>query len=81
MRGRGSGLEWGVNAGGGVSWKGSDTEFAGKVDESGGTIAFRIDNEMLILEGHIGGKVTHDLGLGQAIGQQRSAGPTSLHVQ
>jgi hypothetical protein len=62
LRGSGSGLELGVNAGGGISWKGSDTEFAGKVDDGGGTVAFRIDNEMLILEGHIGGYLRAHLG-------------------
>ncbi len=49
-----SGLEWGVNAGISFGWKGSDTEFAGRVGEGGGTVAFKIDNEMLLIEGHIG---------------------------
>jgi hypothetical protein len=62
LRSRDSGLELGVNAGVGISWRGSDTEFAGKVDEGGGTVAFRIDNEMLILEGHIGGYLRAHLG-------------------
>ena len=62
LRGKDSGLELGINAGGGISWKGSDTEFAGRVDEEGGTVAFRIDNEMLILEGHIGGYLRAHLG-------------------
>jgi opacity protein-like surface antigen len=62
LRNRDSGLELGVNAGGGISWRGSDTEFTGKVDEGGGTVAFRIDNEMLVLEGHIGGYLRAHLG-------------------
>lgn len=62
LRSRDSGLELGINAGGGISWKGSDTEFAGRVDDGGGTVAFRIDNEMLILEGHIGGYLRAHLG-------------------
>ncbi len=48
------GVEWGINAGGGFSWKGSDTRFAGTVEDGRGTAVFRIDNEMLLLEGHIG---------------------------
>ena len=62
LRSRETGLELGINAGGGISWKGSDTKFAGVVDEGGGTVAFRIDNEMLILEGHIGGYLRAHLG-------------------
>jgi hypothetical protein len=62
LRSKDRGLELGINAGGGISWKGSDTEFAGRVDEGGGTVAFRIDNEMLILEAHIGGYLRAHLG-------------------
>ena len=54
LRSRGEGFEWGVNTGGGFGWKGSDTRFAGRVSDGQGTIAFRVDNEMLLLEGHIG---------------------------
>jgi len=69
------GLEYGINAGIGVSWKGDDTKFAGKVDEEGGTAFFRIDNEMLLLEAHIGpylrahlgGKMDFYLGAGPAL--------------
>ena len=62
LRSKDGGLELGINAGGGISWKGSDTKFAGAVDEGGGRVAFRIDNEMLILEGHIGGYLRAHLG-------------------
>jgi hypothetical protein len=59
---RDSGLEYGVNAGGGFSWKGDDTNFRGKVDDGGGTIRFNIDNSMTIAELHIGGYIRAHLG-------------------
>ena len=74
-----TGLEFGINAGGGINWKGSDTEFAGRVDEGGGTVAFRIDNEMLILEGHIGGYVRAHLGKTADI--YFGAGPALIFAQ
>ncbi len=57
-----SGLEYGINAGGGLSWKGDDTKFAGKVGGGGSTVFFRIDNSLTILEGHIGGYIRGHLG-------------------
>ncbi len=61
-RNKDSGLEYGINAGFGVSWKGDDTKFAGKVDSEGGTVVFRIDNEMLLVEAHIGPYLRGHLG-------------------
>lgn len=74
-RNKDQGLEYGINFGVGVSWKGDDTEFAGKVDDEGGTAFFRIDNEMLLVEahigpylrGHLGSNVDFYLGAGPAI--------------
>jgi hypothetical protein len=60
--GQDSGLEYGVNAGGGVSWKGSNTKFAGKVDNGEGSVFFRIDNSLTIVEAHIGGYLRGHLG-------------------
>ena len=79
LRNRDSGLEWGVNAGGGLNWRGSDTEFAGRVDEGGGTVAFRIDNEMLILEGHIGGYLRAHIG--KTADVYLGAGPALIFAQ
>ena len=59
---RDTGLEYGVNAGGGISWKGDDTKFAGKIDGGGSTVFFRVDNSLTILEAHIGGYVRGHLG-------------------
>ena len=79
LKNKDTGLEFGINAGGGINWKGSDTEFAGRVDEGGGTVAFRIDNEMLILEGHIGGYVRAHLGKRADI--YFGAGPAIIFAQ
>jgi len=57
-----SGLEFGINAGGGISWRGSDTRFVGKIDSSGSVVYFRVDNEFLLVEGHIGGYLRAHLG-------------------
>lgn len=59
---RDAGLEWGVNAGGSLSWKGSDTEFRGIINEGGATVRYRVDNEMFVVEGHIGGYLRGHLG-------------------
>ncbi len=59
---RDSGLEYGVNAGGGFSWKGDGTNFRGKVDSSGSTVHFNIDNSLTIAELHIGGYIRAHLG-------------------
>lgn len=55
-------LEWGVNAGGSLSWKGSDTEFRGFINENGAVVRYRVDNEMFVTEGHIGGYLRGHLG-------------------
>ena len=55
-------LEWGVNAGGTLSWRGSDTEFRGIINEGGARVRYRVDNEMFVVEGHIGGYLRAHLG-------------------
>lgn len=79
MLNRDTGIELGINAGGGINWKGSDTEFAGRVDDGGANVAFRIDNEMLIVEGHIGGYVRAHLGKTADI--YFGAGPALIFAQ
>jgi len=51
---RDTGVEWGINAGASVGWRGSDTRYSGSVGGGGANIEFRVDNEMLLVEGHIG---------------------------
>jgi hypothetical protein len=78
-RSKDKGIELGVNAGGGFSWKGDDTEFAGRVDEGGGTAVFKIDNEMLIVEGHIGGYLRAHMG--ETADFYLAAGPAIIYAE
>lgn len=78
-RSKNRGIELGVNAGGGFSWKGDDTEFAGRVDDGGGTVAFKIDNEMLIVEGHIGGYLRAHMG--ESADFYLAAGPAIIYAE
>jgi hypothetical protein len=78
FRNKDQGLEYGINAGIGVSWKGDDTEFAGKVDDEGGTAFFRIDNEMLLVEGHIGPYLRGHLG--PSVDFYLGAGPALIYA-
>ncbi|MEE4190889.1 MAG: hypothetical protein V2I66_04890 [Halieaceae bacterium] len=74
-----SGFEWGVNAGFSLGWEGGDTEFAGRVNEGGGTVAFRIDNDMLVMEGHIGPYLrTH---FGEKVDFYLGAGPAIIYAE
>ena len=52
-----SGLEYGINAGGGVSWRGDNTSFAGTVGGGGSVVVFRIDNSFTLAEVHLGGEL------------------------
>jgi opacity protein-like surface antigen len=56
------GLEYGVNAGGGFSWKGDDTSFAGRLGGEESRVVFRIDNAFTLAELHIGGYLRAHLG-------------------
>jgi len=78
-RSKDTGMELGVNAGIGVSWKGSDTKFAGKVDDEGGVAVFRLDNEMLIVEAHIGPYMRAHLG--KKVDFYLGAGPAAIYVE
>ncbi len=74
-----SGFEWGVNAGISMGWEGGDTEFAGRVNEGGGTVAFRIDNDMLVIEGHIGPYLrTH---FGEKVDFYLGGGPAIIYAE
>ncbi len=74
-----SGFEWGVNAGVSFGWEGGDTEFAGRVNEGGGTVAFQIDNDMLVIEGHLGPYLrTH---IGERVDFYLGAGPAIIYAE
>lgn len=56
------GLEYGINAGGGLSWSGNGTSFRGTVGGEGANVVFRIDNSFLLAELHFGGYLRAHLG-------------------
>jgi opacity protein-like surface antigen len=59
---RDEGLEYGINAGGGLSWSGDGTSFRGTSGGNGANIRFRIDNSFLLAEFHLGGFLRGHLG-------------------
>jgi hypothetical protein len=72
-----SGLEYGINVGGGISWRGDNTSFAGSVGGSGSTVIFRIDNSFMLGELHFGGYLRSHLG--EAVDFYLGAGPAVLY--
>lgn len=59
---REEGFEYGINAGGGISWSGDGTEFRGTVDRDGAQGVFLIDNSFALFEFHFGGYIRTHLG-------------------
>jgi hypothetical protein len=72
-----TGLEYGINAGGGISWRGDNTSFAGSIGGSGSTVIFRIDNAFMLGELHLGGYLRSHLG--KAADLYLGAGPAVLY--
>jgi opacity protein-like surface antigen len=72
-----SGLEYGINAGGGVSWRGDNTRFAGTIGGAGSVVVFRIDNSFTLAEVHLGGYLRAHLG--EAADFYLGAGPTIMY--
>ncbi|MEM0953102.1 MAG: hypothetical protein AAGI24_03075 [Pseudomonadota bacterium] len=79
MNGPDTGLEWGVNAGASLGWRGGDTSYAGSVGGGGANVTFRVDNDMLLVEGHIGPYLrTH---LGSKVDVYLGAGPAIIYAE
>lgn len=74
---RDSGLEYGVNAGGGFSWKSDGTQIAGTAGGSGANIAFRVDNSFTLAELHLGGYLRAHFGT--AMDFYLGAGPAIIY--
>ena len=74
-----TGLEYGVNAGGGISWRGDNTSFAGTVGGSGSIVIFRIDNSFMLGEFHLGGYLRSHLG--ESVDLYLGGGPAILYGQ
>ena len=72
-----SGLEYGINAGGGVSWRGDNTSFAGTVGGAGSVVVFRIDNSFTLAEVHLGGYLRAHMG--KSADFYMGAGPTIMY--
>ncbi len=58
----GATIEWGMNSGGGISWKSRDTRFSWQVNDDGSQLRVEIDNSFLLAEFHLGGYVRAHLG-------------------
>ena len=71
-------LRWGINSGGSIAWKSSDTQFSGGFNgETGGTIRIEIDNSLFLGELHLGGFVRGNLG--EAVSLYAAAGPMMMY--
>jgi opacity protein-like surface antigen len=74
-----TGLEYGINAGGGISWRGDNTSFAGSVGGSGSIVYFRLDNSFMLGEVHLGGYLRSHLG--ESVDVYLGGGPAILYGQ
>lgn len=71
-------LRWGLNSGGSIAWKSSDTQFSGGFNgDTGGTIRIEIDNSLFLGELHLGGFVRGQLG--SAVSVYAAAGPMMMY--
>lgn len=69
---------WGVNSGGSIAWKSSDTKISGGVSgENGAVIRFDIDNSLFIGELHLGAFVR--AGITKKISVYAAAGPMLMY--
>ena len=71
-------FKWGINSGGSIGWKSSDTRISGGFSGStGAVIRFDIDNSLFIGELHLGGFIrTH---LGERLSFYAAAGPMVMY--
>jgi hypothetical protein len=75
--GGGDTWRWGLNPGGSIGWKNSDTRVYGTIGGSGANIRFDIDNSLFIGELHLGGFVR--AGLTPRLSVYASAGPLVMY--
>lgn len=69
---------WGINSGGSIAWKNSDTRISGGYSgETGGVIRFDIDNSLFIGELHLGGYLR--AGLTSKLSAYAAAGPMIMY--
>ena len=71
-------LKWGINSGGSIAWKSSDTRISGGFsNETGGVIRVDIDNSLFLAELHLGGFVRGFLS--QKVSLYAAAGPMIMY--
>lgn len=75
--GGGDTWRWGLNPGGSIAWKNSDTRVSGSIGGSGANIRFDIDNSLFIGELHLGGFVR--AGLTRKLSAYAAAGPMVVY--
>ena len=75
--GGGDTWRWGLNPGGSIAWKNSDTRVSGTIGSGGANIRFDIDNSLFIGELHLGGFVR--AGLTRKLSAYASAGPMVVY--
>lgn len=69
---------WGINSGGSIAWKSSDTRISGGVSgENGAVIRFDIDNSLFIGELHLGAFVR--AGITKKVSVYAAAGPMLMY--
>jgi hypothetical protein len=73
-------FDWGINSGGSIGWKNSDTRISGGfTGDAGGFIRFDFDNSLLIGELHLGGYLRARLGA--RVSMYAAAGPLVMYGQ
>ena len=71
-------LKWGINSGGSIAWKNSDTRISGGFSgDTGGVVRIELDNSLFIGELHLGGFVRSHLG--DRISIYAAAGPMIMY--
>jgi hypothetical protein len=75
--GGGETWRWGLNPGGSIGWKNSDTRVSGTIGGDGANIRFDIDNSLFIGELHLGGFIR--AGLTSRLSVYAAAGPLVMY--
>lgn len=73
-------FKWGLNSGGSIGWKNSDTRVSGTIGgDSGANIRFEFDNSLFLGELHLGGYVRGYMGPNVSL--YAAAGPMVMYGQ
>ena len=73
-------LKWGINSGGSIAWKNSDTHVSGTIGgDTGANIRFEFDNSLFLGELHLGGYIRGYMGPNVSL--YAAAGPMIMYGQ